>query len=102
MRDLDEAPVRDIHGIDPREWGHLGPDRVGEVMEVRIRCVHPFGIGVELVDEAAYGHVNVPSATDGVFTEDAFAGSVGEVRPARLISAEPGRQATFTLRPSEL
>lgn len=92
---------RDVHELPPSQWGKLDSDLIGSIVEVRILCVHPFGVGVELIAHRAYGHVNPPRVTDGRFTVEETARHIGEVRHARLLAADPGRQPTLTIRPSE-
>ncbi|MEL3947657.1 MULTISPECIES: hypothetical protein [Streptomyces] len=92
----------DVHDLPLSRWGRMSPDLVGHVVEVRILCVHAFGVGVELLDQGSYGHVNPPRVTDDRFTIDDMACHIGEVRRAAVLAADPGRQPTLTLRPSEI
>jgi hypothetical protein len=93
---------RDIHDLPLPQWGQMSTDLVGRVVEVRILCVHAFGVGVELTAQGAYGHVNPPRVTDDRFTIEEMAKHIGEVRRAVVLAADPGRQPTLTLRPSEI
>ena len=92
----------DIHDMPSSQWGTLGSELVGCVVEIRILCVHPFGVGVYLTAQDAYAHVNVPRVTDGRFTVAEASRHIGEVRRALILSVEPGRQPTLTIRPSEV
>lgn len=92
----------DIHDLPPERWGELSPELPGSVVEVRIVCVHAFGVGVELTSHQAYGHVNPPRVTDGHFTVEETARHIGEIRRALVLAADPGRQPTLTLRPSDI
>jgi hypothetical protein len=80
----------------------MAPDLVGCVVEVRILCVHAFGVGVELIPDGAYGHVNAPRVTDDRFTVEEASEHIGEIRRALVLSVPPGRQPTLTIRPSEV
>jgi hypothetical protein len=93
---------RDIHDLPLFQWGELGSDLVGSVVEVRIVCVHAFGVGVELIAQGSYGHVNPPRVTDGRFTVEEASKHIGELRKALVMAVTPGRQPTLTLRPSEI
>lgn len=93
---------RDIHDLPLSEWGQMGPEMVECVVEVRILCVHAFGVGVELTAQRTYGHVNPPRVTDDGFTVEETSHHVGEVRRALVLAADPGRQPKLTLRPSEI
>lgn len=93
---------QDIHDLPVSEWGEIGSDLVGSVVDARILCVHPFGVGVELIGQRAYGHVNPPRVTDGRFTVEEATRCIGEVRRALVLAAEPGRQPTLTIRPSQI
>lgn len=94
--------TEDIHDLPPSQWGVLDPELVGTVVEVRILCVHPFGVGVHLTAQGAYGHVNAPRVTDDRFTVDDASRHIGEVRRGLVLAVEPGRQPTLTIRPSEV
>lgn len=96
------AEDQDIHELPVSKWRQMGPDLVGSVAEVRILCVHPFGVDVELTTQGSYGHVNPYRVTDGCFTVEEMAHHLGEVRQAVVLAADPGRQPTLTLRPSEI
>jgi ribosomal protein S1 len=91
----------DIHDLPVGMWGELREELVGCVVEVEVVCVHPFGVGVRISGENCYGHVNSPQVTDGRFTVDEASMEIGHTKPARVISAQPGRQPTLTLRSSE-
>ncbi|WP_147455063.1 hypothetical protein [Saccharothrix australiensis] len=93
---------RDIHDLPLSQWGQMSADLVGRVVEVRILCVHAFGVGVELTAQGVYGHVNSPRVTDGRFTIEETAKRIGEVKKALVLAVDPGRQPTLTLRPSEI
>jgi hypothetical protein len=93
---------QDIHDLPLSRWREVAPDLVGSVVEVRILCVHAFGVGVQLVPDGAYGHVNAPRVTDGQFTVEETSEHIGEVRRALVLSAAAGRQPTLTIRPSEI
>ncbi|MFI2616586.1 hypothetical protein [Streptomyces sp. NPDC018584] len=93
---------QDIHDLPVSEWGEISPDLVGGIVDARILCVHPFGVGVELIAHGAYGHVNPPRVTDGRFTIEEAEKYIGEVRRALVVAADPGRQPTLTLRPSQI
>lgn len=93
---------RDIHDLPVSEWGQIVPELVGGVVEVRIICVHAFGVGVELTAQGAYGHVNPPHIPDDRFTVEEMSHHVGEVRRALVLAADLGRQPRLTLRPSEI
>ena len=93
---------QDIHDLPVSQWGEVSPELVGHVVEVRILCVHPFGVGVQLTPDGAYGHVNPPRVSDGQFSVEGLSGNIGEVRRALVLSAPPGRQPTLTIRPSEV
>ena len=93
---------RDIHDLPLSQWGQVGNELVGRMVEARILCVHAFGVGVEMTAQGAYGHVNPPRVTDGRFTIEETAKHIGEVRRAVVLAADPGRQPTLTLRPSEI
>src|SRR6476660_2119809 len=93
---------KDIHEVPPPQWGALDPKLIGRVVEVQIVCVHPFGVGVRLTAEGAYGHVNPPRVTDGRFTVEEASRHIGDVRKGLILSVEPGRQPTLTIRPSEI
>lgn len=93
---------RDIHDLPLSQWGQVGNELVGRTVEARILCVHVFGVGVELTVQGAYGHVNPPRVTDGRFTIEEMAKHIGEVRRAVVLAADPDRQPTLTLRPSEI
>lgn len=80
----------------------MDPGLVGQVVEVRIVCVHAFGLGVRMVSLDVYGHVNAPHVTDGRFTVADFARHLGATRSARVLAVAPGRQPTLTVRPSEV
>jgi hypothetical protein len=92
----------DIHDLPPSGWGELSADLIGSVVEVRIVCVHAFGIGVELTANGSYGHVNSPRVTDGRYVVEEFSGTIGELRRALLLAVPRGRQPTLTLRPSDV
>lgn len=92
----------DIHDRPVAEWGETVSVHPGTVVRVRIICVHPFGVGVELIDHECYGHVNAPRVTDGRFTVEEFTKSIGKVRRAVVLSTTPGRQPTLTLRVSDI
>lgn len=80
----------------------MDPGLAGRVIEVRIVCVHPFGVGVRMSSHDVYGHVNAPQVTDTRFTVDEFASHIGETRTALVLAVEPGRQPTLSIRPSEI
>jgi len=93
---------QDIHDLPVSQWGEVSPELVGHVVDVRILCVHPFGVGVQLIPDGAYGHVNAPRVSDDQFTVEGFSASIGEARRALILSASPGRQPNLTIRPSEI
>ena len=74
----------DIHDLPLSRWGVMDPGLAGRVIDVRIVCVHPFGVGVRMSSHDVYGHVNAHHVTDTRFT------------------VEPGRQPTLSIRPSEI
>ncbi|WP_434743241.1 hypothetical protein [Micromonospora sp. SH-82] len=80
----------------------MGNELVGRTVDVRILCVHAFGVGVELTVNGAYGHVNPPRVSDDRFTVEETAKHLGEIWKAVVLAADPGRQPTLTLRPSEI
>lgn len=79
----------DIHDIPVSQWGQVGAGLAGQVVEARILCVHAFGVGVELIDLSAYGHVNPPRVTDGGFTVEETSKHIGEVKRAVVLAADP-------------
>jgi hypothetical protein len=93
---------QDIHDLPVSQWGEIDSDLVGSTVDARIVCVHPFGVGVELIAQRAYGHVNPPRVTDDRFTIEEVARHIGEVRRALVLAADPGRQPTLTLQPSQI
>jgi hypothetical protein len=72
--------TQDIHDLPASEWGELPAVLEGSVVEVRIVCVHTFGLGVKVLAHGAYGHVNAPEVTDGRYTVEAASNWIGEVR----------------------
>lgn len=93
---------QDIHELSLDQWGEIDSALVGSVVEVRILCVHAFGVGVRLQSSEAYGHVNPPQVTDGRFTVENEVESIGELRKAVILDATPGRQPRLTLRLSKV
>jgi hypothetical protein len=90
--------ARDIHERPLSEWGELRSELIGQVVDVEIVCAHGYGMGVKLVGEDCYGHVNPPEATDGSVASAELSQEVGKLRRAIVLAAEPGRQPTLSLR----
>jgi len=92
----------DIHDIPVAEWGELPKSLIGQVVDVEILCVHPFGVGVRVVAADSYGHVNAPHVTDGLFTVEEASKEIGSQQKAVVLAAPVGWQPTLSLRQSEI
>lgn len=92
----------DLHDLPLSEWGRLDESLVGSVVEVEIVCAHSFGVGVRLLGEDFYGHVNSPRVTDGRYELGEALRLVGKRRSALVLAVAPGRQSTLSLRPSDI
>lgn len=93
---------RDIHELSLSEWGQVDGSSVGLIVVATVLCAHPYGLGIDIREIGAFGHVNSPRVSDDGYSLDIGRALVGKVVAVRVLAADRDQQATLTLRASDL
>jgi hypothetical protein len=73
-----ESERRDIRELPLSEWGHVDESSVGLIVAATVLCAHPCGLGVNIREIGAFGHVNSPRVSDEGYSLDLGRALVGE------------------------